>query len=55
MMSKPLRHIIWLSAAALATMRVFLLAHYLTDVLAGLAIEVGVDHIVRRLRRSVTS
>lgn len=52
MVSAPCRHVIWLSAGALATTRVFLLAHYLTDVLGGLAIGVFVDHIVRRLRRS---
>jgi membrane-associated phospholipid phosphatase len=51
MMNEPSAHVIWLSAAALATSRVFLLAHYLTDVLGGLTIGVSVDHIVRRLRR----
>jgi len=52
MVSPSSRNGIWLSAGALATTRVFLMAHYLTDVLGGLAIGVFVDHIVRRLRRS---
>jgi membrane-associated phospholipid phosphatase len=52
MVSPPCWRVIWLSAGALATTRVVLLAHYLTDVLSGLAIGIFVDHIVMRLRRS---
>lgn len=46
------RPFVWPVAAALAGTRIVLLAHYLTDVIAGLALGVMIDKIVRRVFRA---
>ena len=38
--------VIWSSAVALASTRVMLLAHYLTDVIAGFMLGIGIDKVV---------
>jgi membrane-associated phospholipid phosphatase len=43
---------IWPAAAALASTRIVLLAHYLSDVIAGLALGVVIDKAVRRVFRA---
>ena len=43
------RPFVWPGAAALAGTRIVLLAHYLSDVLAGLALGVTIDGLVARL------
>ena len=43
------RPFVWPGAAALAGTRIVLLAHYLSDVLAGLALGVTIDGFVARL------
>jgi hypothetical protein len=49
----PPRHrpLIWPSAAALAATRILLLAHYLTDVAAGLLLGAVIDRVVAKLAR----
>lgn len=43
------RSLVWPAAATLAGTRVFLLAHYLSDVLAGLALGIVINRSVARL------
>ena len=43
------RHAIWAAGAALVTTRVVLLAHWASDVAAGLVIGVGLERGLRRL------
>jgi undecaprenyl-diphosphatase len=43
------RPFVWPAAVALASVRITLLAHYLTDVAAGLAMGAGLDKAVRSL------
>jgi undecaprenyl-diphosphatase len=45
------RLVLWPSAGALATTRIVLLAHYATDVAAGLLIGAMIDRVVARLAR----
>lgn len=49
-----LRPLIWSAAATLAATRILLLAHYPTDVVAGLALGAAVDRGVKRLLWRVT-
>ena len=53
MVPKQFRPFVWLIAAPLAGTRLVLLAHYLSDVLAGLAIGTVIDRFVRRSFRRV--
>jgi membrane-associated phospholipid phosphatase len=45
----PARPFVWPATLALASLRIMLLAHYLTDVAAGLAIGAGVNQATARL------
>jgi membrane-associated phospholipid phosphatase len=45
------RNAIWTAGAALVTTRVVLLAHWLTDVVAGLALGVGVERGIRLITK----
>lgn len=47
----PWRAAIWPLASALAATRMVLLAHWATDVAAGLLLGIGIEHIVHRLAR----
>lgn len=49
--SRPVAAIGWISALALAGTRLLLLAHYLTNVLSGLAIGTAIESMVTRLTR----
>jgi membrane-associated phospholipid phosphatase len=50
-----LRPFVWPSITALASTRIMLLAHYLSDVMAGLVLGVALDKIVGRLLGSVAA
>lgn len=43
------RPLVWVGLAGLASTRIMLLAHYMTDVAAGLAIGAGIGKLVRRV------
>ena len=45
------RNAIWTAGAVLVTTRVVLLAHWLTDVVAGLALGVGVERGIRLITK----
>jgi undecaprenyl-diphosphatase len=47
----PWRAMLWPAAAGLAATRLVLLAHWLTDVAAGLAIGAGLEAVLPRLRK----
>jgi undecaprenyl-diphosphatase len=49
--SPPLSAIGWATAFVLAGTRLLLLAHYLTDVLSGLAIGVAIESVVARITK----
>jgi undecaprenyl-diphosphatase len=49
--SPPLSAIGWAAAFVLAGTRLLLLAHYLTDVLSGLAIGVAIESVVARITK----
>lgn len=46
---KPLRNVIWLLGAGLVATRIALLAHWTSDVIAGLAIGTLTERLLRRL------
>jgi membrane-associated phospholipid phosphatase len=48
MIRSPARFVIWPAALALASTRLVLLAHYLTDVLAGLFLGIAVERLISR-------
>jgi membrane-associated phospholipid phosphatase len=55
MMKLPSRRFVWPAALILAATRLVLLAHYVSDVLAGLALGIAVDtavSIARQVRPS---
>lgn len=49
LLAPPGRHAVWPAAVMLAGTRILLLAHYPSDVAAGLAIGVAIDSAVRRV------
>jgi undecaprenyl-diphosphatase len=49
--SPPIAAIGWISTLALASTRLLLLAHYLTDVLSGLAMGAAIESMIARLTR----
>jgi membrane-associated phospholipid phosphatase len=53
MIARPGRLFIWPVALALASTRLVLLAHYLTDVVAGLLLGIAVDRVVSRTLSSL--
>jgi membrane-associated phospholipid phosphatase len=53
LLPRPGRHLVWPLASVLAGTRIMLLAHYLSDVVAGLALGAALDKVVGRLFRVV--
>lgn len=49
LLRKPLRNIVWSIGGILAATRVVLLAHWISDVLAGLAIGAAIERVLRPL------
>jgi undecaprenyl-diphosphatase len=52
MAPRPWKSLVWPAAAALAATRILLLAHYPSDVAAGLAMGAGLDRVLRLRRQS---
>jgi membrane-associated phospholipid phosphatase len=51
--SSPARSVIWFLAAMFASTRLLLLAHWATDVVAGLGLGVGLERLIARLSRAM--